>query len=499
MKQILAFLLCLTCSLAADKISPDDDLSIAPLKNGVEVWIRPHPVPSRTISCRVIARHPLEAVPQIFSLNCPVDAFEEELPGFVEDCQKEILNEDQCKIAVIVVGDFKKDELHDFLADAFEAFSDRMPTLDAQIVSVIPSNDSGQICVSLSYPTSFQEIKTDQDLKELWVLYLLQSIVEEKFRKTVKEGEGQWIQPSHAKYMLPYPNTIGRIKQMAGQDPLAGLKGFLGAMTRLKSGGFSGQELSDAKAKLQKNLLNFYQDKPTSSVLADYLASHCSFGTGSPPYSTFMTMSFKAIADVQDVDIAEFIKLYFKDATRRVLVAVPAGVEVSKDSISNLLVSNKTDDLKLVMPTGGEDINSAYKRLPLTDAEAKMIYQIIDTVGNLGLIELYKKENEVTDLGVKVQHVHPFKFLEVVLTNPHLKQSMTLLEGSYFKWRGFFDGSGKSAGFTAKCEREASRDNLDPYIVGFCQAVKANPEQVRYFVEKKEWEKLVRFLIKLES
>jgi hypothetical protein len=499
MKQILAFLFCLTCSLAADKIPFDEDVSIAPLKNGVEVWIRPHPVPSRTIACRVIAKHPLEAVPQIFSLNCPVDAFEEELPGFVEDCQNEILHEDQCKIAVIVVGDFKKDELRDFLADAFEIFPDRVPTLDAQIVSVTPSNDAGQFCVSLSYPTSFQEIMTDQDLKELWVLYLLQSIIEEKFRKTVKEGEGQWIQPSHAKYILPYANTIARIRQMAGHDPLAGLKGFLGAMTRLKSSGFSGQELSDAKAKLQKNLLNFYEANPTSSVLADFFASHCAFGTGHPAYSTFMKLSFEAIAEVKDIDIAEFIKLHFKDDTRRIEVAIPTGVEVSKDFISDLLVSNKTDDLKLVMPAGGEDINSAYKRLPLTDAEAKMIYQIIDTVGNLGLIDLYKKENEITDLGVKVQHVHPFKFLEVVLTNPHLKQSMTLLEGSYFKWRGFFDGSGKSAGFTAKCEREVGRDNLDPYIVGFCQAVKANPEQVRYFVEKKEWEKLVRFLIKLES
>ena len=64
---------------------------------------------------------------------------------------------------------------------------------------------------------------------------------------------------------------------------------------------------------------------------------------------------------------------------------------------------------------------------------------------------------------------------------------------------GFFNGSDHSPGFITKCEREFAKDNLDPYIVGFCQAVKANPEQVRFFVEKKEWEKLVRFLIKLEN
>ncbi len=101
-------------------------------------------------------------------------------------------------------------------------------------------------------------------------------------------------------------------------------------------------------------------------------------------------------------------------------------------------------------------------------------------------------------LGNKVQHVHPFKFLEIVLNTPHLKQSMLIVEDGFLnlKWRGFFDGTSQSPGFSAKCEREYARDNLAPYIVGFCQTVKANPEQVRFFVEKKEWENLVRFLVK---
>ncbi len=84
------------------------------------------------------------------------------------------------------------------------------------------------------------------------------------------------------------------------------------------------------KPRLQKNLVNFYQKNPTSSVLADYLASHCAFGAGHPDYLIFMTLSFKAISEIERADVADLIGVYFKDASRRVEMAVPPTINVTE-------------------------------------------------------------------------------------------------------------------------------------------------------------------------
>jgi hypothetical protein len=505
MKYILSGFLCWSCCLSAVGIPMEEDLSISALDNGIELWLKPFSLPNQAISCRVIAKNPFEALPQVFSLDCQVDAFEDELPYFVDLCKESIINESQCKMSVVAVGDFEIPSLVEFLKSAFEVFSQRNGPA-ARMISVNPSGENDMVYLSLTYPTSFQEIKTDQDLKKLWMLYLLQSVVEERFQKTIKEANGQWILASQAKYMLPYTNCVVKGKQMVGDEPRKMLSACLLAMNEIKSTGFSDQELSDAKAKLQKNLVNFYQTNPTSPVLADYLSSLCAFGAGHPDYSIFMTLSFKAISDIERADVADLIGVYFKDATRRVEMTVPPSIHVSEAAIQEVLDTHKTDDIVLSLKesvnNSGTDIaRELYSKLPLTDEEGRIIYQIIDSVGNWFEGKLWKKEAEIAALGNKVQHVHPFKFLETVLNTPHLKQAMIKIEDSFLslKWRGFFNGTDESPGFTAKCEREYARDNLSRYIVGFCQAVKANPEQVCHFVEKKEWEKLVSFLIKLEN
>lgn len=504
MKQIIKLLLCWTCCLSAVGIPDEENLSILSLENGVEVWLKPYSHPSQTVSCRVVARHPFEAVPQIFSLDCPLDAFEEELPYFVELCKESIINEAQCKLAVVAVGDFEEKNLREFLEAAFEVFSERRPSHAFQMITVNPSADTDMVYLSLSYPTALQEVKTDQDLKKLWMLYLLQSVVEERFRKITREVDGQWIPVNQAKYLLPYTNTIAKGKQMPGDEPNGMLLAFLVAMQEVKSSGFTDQELSDAKAKLQKNLISFYHKSPSSSILADYLASHCSFGAGYPEYSIFMTMSFKAIAEIERTDVLELLKTYFQDATRRVEMTIPDTINFTAVSVQQTLDQVKTDDVVLNLdqniPDGAPaQAAASYSQLTLTAEEAKIIYQIIDTVGNLGYLKLILKKGELADLGNKVQHVHPLKFLETVLTNPHLKESMVKVMGSIFTREGFLDGSGNAPGFVAKCNREAARNNFESYIVGFCQVVKVHPEQVRSLVEKREWEKLVKFLINTKN
>jgi hypothetical protein len=147
----------------------------------------------------------------------------------------------------------------------------------------------------------------------------------------------------------------------------------------------------------------------------------------------------------------------------------------------------------------GKSAGVGYKKLPISDNESQMIYQIIDTLGTSSLLKLYRKEDDLVKMGSQIQDVHPLRFLEVILTDPHLKLCMVSVEDSYFKWRGFMKGPSKTPGFIAKCERESARDNFAPYIVEFCQAVDADPAQVGSLIERKKWEKLVRTLIGIEN
>src|SRR5579863_7597988 len=307
MKRILSGFLCWSCCLFSVAIPREEHLSPLFMDNGIELWLKPLSCPNRAISCRVIAKNPFEAVPQVFPLDCPMEDFEDELPYFVDLCKASIINESQCKMAVVAVGDFETANLVEFLTTAFEVFSLKMNVPAARMISVNPSDENEMVYLSLTYPTSFQEVKTDQDLKKLWMLYLLQSVVEERFRKTIKDADGQWILTSQAKYMLPNANSIVRAKQMIGEDPRKMLIACLSAMHAIKSTGFSEQELSDAKAKLQKNLVNFYQANPTNAMLADYLSSLCAFGAGHPDYSIFMTLSFRAISEIERADVADLL------------------------------------------------------------------------------------------------------------------------------------------------------------------------------------------------
>jgi hypothetical protein len=193
MQRILSCFLCWSCCLSAIAIPIEEDLSVSSLDNGIELWLKPFALPNHAISCRVIAKNPFEAVPQVFVLNCPMDEFEDELPSFVDECKEKIINESQCKMAVVAVGDFEAPNLIESLNAAFEGFSEKKIGSEARMITVSPSAENNKVYLSLTYPTAFQEIKTDQDLKKLWALYLLQLAVEERFIKTIKDDDGQWI------------------------------------------------------------------------------------------------------------------------------------------------------------------------------------------------------------------------------------------------------------------------------------------------------------------
>src|SRR5579872_272699 len=102
-----------------------------------------------------------------------------------------------------------------------------------------------------------------------------------------------------------------------------------------------------------------------------------------------------------------------------------------------------------------------YKDLVCTEADRANIYEIVSTMAEKGKLGLLFQQNHLREVGAQINHVHPLKFLAVILKDPHLKSCMFNIWDDYFKRNGFIDGLFPF--FT----REAEKGKLDIHLKDF--------------------------------
>lgn len=501
MKKLRFLIVIGLCStLLGGGIPREEGLSIDSLGNGVQLWLKEQAFPSQSISCRIVAKNPHEGLPQVFSMDCPLEAFEDELSCLIDTCKESLSKEAEYHLAVMAVGDFDKKQLGKFLAEAVEVFSKRDPLAPPRPLSIHSSPQASKMVLSLYYRNALQELKTDQDVKRLWATYLLQAMVQERFRKVVTDEGGQVLAAPEIKYMLSTTHSMVHSKLVPPHDPALFLTKCLKALQEIKKSGFTDKELSGAKSQLQNKLSLFYQRSPDNAALADHLASHFALGSGCPDYTVFMTMSFKIIGDLEMQDVLGVMGETFKDADRRVEITAPTGV--SEASILAVCNELRADDIAFIpgsleVPDMLKKGREVFAQLSLTEPEKERLYELIDTLGKTHWSALAFKAGRLEDLGRSIRHIHPLKFLEIVFSNSRLKKAMGEIFSSDLKRNGFLKGSSEQPGFGDKMGNEFNHKNLFPYLLGFSQAVNASPDQIRGFFERNDWRGLVEFLINL--
>ncbi len=495
MRAVLAFICCWTAALCAVEIPLDEHLISASLKKGIEVWFKVQ-TPSSHIACRFVSQDPLIGRPHIFELDCPTEVFEDELPSFLDYCEEETQKQGEVLVGFVTVGSMNFEGLQLFLSERLGQKEFKEESI-SETIQLCPSKEISHMDLVLSYPTTFPALQTDRDLKKLWIFYLLQTIVESRFKQAATSVDGVWIAPSETKYLLPALSVVGHgIENVESGRELRLLKSFLAVIQNLKEQGFSDSELAAAKSRLQKHLQRFYRIKPDHEALADYYASYLAAGIPCPDYSAFMALSLHMIPEIEMADVYEVLKESLLDDTREVAVRFPSQISLTKEEIRNTLNQFSSD--RLVLQQEGskvvlEEGKDPFSQLIITEDEQRMIRAVIDTVAKKSPIKLAFIRGELEAKRKLLFHIHPLRSLASMFSDPRTKENIAEIRSSFLKWRNFIGD------FSERMKQEHGQNNLEVYIPGFCQAVKANPDQVRTCINNRDWEGLVKYLLRLNN
>ena len=120
-----------------------------------------------------------------------------------------------------------------------------------------------------------------------------------------------------------------------------------------------------------------------------------------------------------------------------------------------------------------------YQDLMCTQQDQERIFEIIVTLGENDILTIAANRGHIQHLGSQVIHVHPFKFLTTIFSNPRLKGCMPAIFSRYFTRQGFMDGLAPSF------EREVIKGKVELFINDFAAELSLSADAVRPYIQHK--------------
>lgn len=158
-----------------------------------------------------------------------------------------------------------------------------------------------------------------------------------------------------------------------------------------------------------------------------------------------------------------------------------------------LAVNSPNEDLAHFLEqsahTASQSSINFYERIPATAEDRQKISTILITMAENSVFQLLFERKFLERLGQEVHHVHPIRFLGTIFSDPHLVQCMFVIRTSGFKWGGFMDG------ITERLKGEIKAGNVNLYIPGFAQELGLRAEDIQAYINQRDIEGLVLFLM----
>ena len=131
----------------------------------------------------------------------------------------------------------------------------------------------------------------------------------------------------------------------------------------------------------------------------------------------------------------------------------------------------------------------SFHHLPINQEDMRNTYRLIHSLGTLSWYELLWQKREIESIGDKVDHLHPFRFLALIFRDPHLRECMKNIYSSSLKWHRFLKG------LSEKMDKRSKAGELIPQLPGFCHVTDTDYDCVKPFIEKRDWEGFLKYMI----
>ncbi len=438
-------------------------------------------------------------------------------------------------LAVIAVGDFPVDLMQAMIEDHFGgfAFSAQAPEVKMPIQVGLSSLHSG-VALHLDYPVMRSELKTYADLKESWMHILAQDLLQQRLERLTRSLRENWVHP-HPRFIYPV-HGFALASEESSSNVLSCL---LWEVEQIKLDGFNENEFATVREKTAYQLHHLARNFPCteSSKIASFYADGFRSGRDSVSYESFVQASEEIVPMIKFNEIEPYINDLLVNSNRLIHVRYPKNhrsklltsseIEEMMDKIAGLadfeaeayyeeddvmLLDNRSSERrkhasrsqaeKMMLTDGDFDLQERivtsegdvvevdpFDTLPISNNEREIISYIITNMAEKNIFELAFDKKKMEDKGKRIHHVHPLRFMGHICSNHDLKRSLKRIKKSSFKWDAFIDG------FAKRMKEESSRNNLMMYVCGFAKEVNANPDKVTYYIQKKDWEGLVRYLM----
>lgn len=127
---------------------------------------------------------------------------------------------------------------------------------------------------------------------------------------------------------------------------------------------------------------------------------------------------------------------------------------------------------------------------PLSGKEKDDISYILRTLANHSLAKIAGQKSSLKKAGDRIDHIHPFRFLQFVFTDEELKICIRNLRGRSFVWKDFIEG------ITDSLAKESALDNLTyEHLQDLTNQVKLDINVLLPHVQSKRWYELVNTMI----
>jgi hypothetical protein len=127
--------------------------------------------------------------------------------------------------------------------------------------------------------------------------------------------------------------------------------------------------------------------------------------------------------------------------------------------------------------------------LPIAIEDKINIRQLMSSMADKNLVQLFLDKKSMEKLGDKIRRVHPLRFMGFILSDSSLKKYLTVIANDSIKWDNFIGG------FEERMKKEAKAGNLDVYGPGFAELLQTDSNLVQDYLKKKNYVGLVKKLM----